>query len=182
MGLNIKDIARSDWARVIERSSAYLSLKSDDFTGEIGLIRLNKVRAPLDKQYGGRSVRIIDDGYYWLQIAAADAPYWLTVMFDEQERFIQFYFDISDQNVILDGGKSYFYDLFLDVVMLADGSVYLLDEDELEGALKEGVVTQAQFHKAYRSAEQIMSALKANREPFLQVWRRHFNTLKDRLT
>lgn len=88
MSLSVKDIARSHWPRIIDRSAAYMTVNDGDFTGEVGLLRLNRVKAPLEKTYDGRPVRIVDDGYYWLQLAAPNVPYWLTAMYDDKGRTI----------------------------------------------------------------------------------------------
>lgn len=181
MSLIIKDIARSHWPRILARSAAFMSVGDSDFTGEAGLIRLERVGAPLEKTYGGKRVRIVDDGYCWLQLAAPDVPYWLTAMYDGEGNFIQFYFDISDRNVILPDGKSYFYDLLLDVVMTADGGIYILDEDELSSALAEGEITQAQYVKAQNAARAVVALLDEKREALLALCQRYLELLKIRL-
>jgi predicted RNA-binding protein associated with RNAse of E/G family len=181
LSLSVKDISRSHWPRIIDRSAAYMTVNDGDFTGEIGLLRLNRVKAPLEKTYVDRTVRIVDDGYYWLQLAAPDVPYWLTAMYDDKGRFIQFYFDISDRNVILPDGKAYFIDLLLDVVMAADGGVYLLDEDELSDALAKGEITQAQYDGAHEAARGIVAMLERDKDALIAVCRKYFDLLKDTL-
>lgn len=158
-----------------------MTVNDGDFTGEIGLLRLNRVKAPLEKTYADRTVRIVDDGYYWLQLAAPDVPYWLTAMYDDKGRFIQFYFDISDRNVILPDGKAYFIDLLLDVVMAADGGIYLLDEDELSSALAKDEITQAQYDGAHEAARGIVAMLGESRGPLLSLCQRYFDLLRCKL-
>ncbi len=181
MSLSIKDIARSHWPRVLSRSATFMSFCDGDFAGEVGLIRLDRVKAPLDKTYGGKTVRILDDGYCWLQLAAPGVSYWLTAMYDNMGDFIQFYFDVSDDNVILPDGKAYFYDLLLDVVMTADGEIHLLDEDELCAALADGSITKAQYDKAREAARKIVAMLGESKEALLALCQRYFELLKLRL-
>jgi predicted RNA-binding protein associated with RNAse of E/G family len=49
-------------------------------------------------------------------------------------------------------GFPWYDDLYLDVVVLADGSFHLLDEDELDEALQEGKITQDEYDIAWQEA------------------------------
>jgi uncharacterized protein len=80
-------------------------------------------------------------------------------MMDSAGTIISYYFDITDNNVLCDDGDSYFYDLYLDVVLLPTGNLYLLDEDELLEALQQGIISQAQFDNAYETARMLMESL-----------------------
>jgi predicted RNA-binding protein associated with RNAse of E/G family len=127
--------------------------------GAAGLIKINEVDKPATKVYDSIPVKIIDKGYYWLQIGPEDQNYWITIMYNELEEIVQYYFDITDANTILDDGESWFYDLMLDIVVLPDGKRFLLDEDELAQALSDNIITREQYDKAYLTANKIMDEL-----------------------
>ena len=55
---------------------------------------------------------------------------------------MQYYIDVAKEYEIDDRGLPYFDDLYLDVVLLPNGKMYILDEDELEDAYKSGDVTK----------------------------------------
>jgi predicted RNA-binding protein associated with RNAse of E/G family len=162
MGLSIKTLSRSNWQRVVKRKYAQMTVSDERFTGQASLILIEEITAPLVKIYEGVPVTIVDRGFFWLQLAPKDKKYWLTVMMDSTGTIISYYFDITDSNVLCDDGDSYFYDLYLDVVLLPNGNFYLLDEDELLEALQQGIISQAQFDNAYETATMLMDSLPNN--------------------
>ncbi len=164
---SIKTLSRSEWPRVVKRKYAWMEVCDEHFCGQASLILIEEVTAPLEKAYNGMSVKIVDQGYCWLQLAPKDKTYWLTVMLDESGRIVSYYFDITDYNELHESGDSYFVDLFLDVVLLPGGRLYLLDEDELEEALQQGDINQQQFYKACETARMLLCGLE-NREKELE--------------
>jgi uncharacterized protein len=182
MALTKKDMSRSDWPRVTEKAYAHMLVNEEDFSGAAGLLYLKSVKDPLVvTPYSGKSLIIADKGYYWLQFAPENRDYWLTVMFDCTEDIIEFYFDITDGNVITDNGQSWSYDLFLDVVLLPDGSKFLLDEDELRQALQKNEITKEQFDKAYLCADSIMKEFGGHITELTDFCVRHFRVLEQRI-
>lgn len=159
MCLSIKTLSRANWARVVKRKYAQMSVSDDGFTGQASLILIEEITAPLVKCYDNLSLTIVDRGYCWLQLAPRDKRYWLTVMIDAAGEIISYYFDITDRNVLCEAGDSYFYDLYLDVVLLPDGSLFLLDEDELLEAFQQGVINKAQFDMAHETAWMLLDSL-----------------------
>jgi predicted RNA-binding protein associated with RNAse of E/G family len=96
------------------------------------------------------------------------------------EEIVQYYYDITDTNTILDDGESWFYDLMLDVVVLPDGKRFLLDEDELTQALIDNIITREQYDKAYLTANNIMSELDTKFDCLKAASNSYFQTLKMR--
>jgi uncharacterized protein len=174
-------MTRSNWLRVEDRKYVYDTIESSEFSGAVGLIHIKSVTGPSIKIYCNKPVKIVDNGYYWLQFAPKDKQYWLTVMYNEKEELIQYYFDITKENVTLDKGESYFYDLFLDIVLLPDGSMFLLDEDELEEALMDKTITERDFEKAHAVADELMKKLKGNENKLREFCYEYFYRLKDNL-
>jgi predicted RNA-binding protein associated with RNAse of E/G family len=159
MSLGIKTLSRSNWQRVIKRKYTQTAVSDECFTGQASLIHMEEITAPLVKSYDGVPLTIVDRGYYWMQLAPTEKKYWLTVMLDTAGNIISYYFDITDNNVLCLDGDSYFYDLYLDVVLLPNGNLYLLDEDELLEALRQGVINQEQFDDAYITARMLLDSL-----------------------
>jgi len=153
--LEIKTITRDNWQRVVSKSFRFAEKTYGDFHCVIGLLTIDEVTAPLKKTMFGKELVLADKGYHWLQIAPADEPWWLTVMIDPNGNIVQYYYDITDRN-ILDGENSRFYDLYLDVVVLPDGNATILDMDELEVALKDGIITVAQYEAATATANRLL--------------------------
>jgi len=82
-------------------------------------------------------------------------------MIDPNDNIVQYYYDITDRN-ILDGENSRFYDLYLDVVVLPDGNATILDTDELDAALKSGIITNTQYEAATATAKQLLQEAPPN--------------------
>lgn len=181
MQIQIKDMARNDWAGVLCHTDACQLVKEADFCGMVGLMHMQKVRKPLVFDYEGQAVTAVDSGFYWLQMAPTGGHWWLTVMFDRQERPRQAYFDVTGENHILPDGASWFTDLFLDVVVMPDGRTRLLDRQELDQALEEGVVTRAQYDAALNQAQALLSGLEGRTEAFFQWAYGYFQRLKPEL-
>ena len=119
---------------------------------------MDSVTASLDKTAAGTQVRLVDTGYSWMQIAPKNEHWWLTVMFDDQGGIVQYYFDITLENILC-GRDSYFRDLFLDIAALPEQAMELLDRDELDAALAEDTITKDEYGLALETAEWLMGEL-----------------------
>ena len=159
--LEIKTITRDNWHRVTSKSFRYVEKIYGGFRYVIGLLTIDAVATPLKKTMFGKELVLADKGYRWLQIAPADESWWLTVMIDPNDNIVQYYYDITDRN-ILDGENSRFYDLYLDVVVLPDGNATILDTDELDAALKSGIITNTQYEAATATAKQLLQEAPPN--------------------
>ena len=80
-------------------------------------------------------------------------------MYDKDMKLIQYYIDITYKNIISDGNNSYFYDLFLDVVLINNTPI-LLDEDELEEAFRLNIINMDQVILANNTANLILKDLE----------------------
>lgn len=129
-----KDIRLSHMARLLRRSFACAPFSAGDLSGEVALVRMEEVRAPLVVKHGETGVRVADAGFFWLEAAPRARHWWLTAALDKNGGVVQYYFDITLENDIRPCGQSSFLDLFLDVVLTPGGDVYILDRDELAAA------------------------------------------------
>lgn len=176
-----KDIRLSHMARVLRRSFACAPFSAGDLSGEVALVRMDAVRAPLTVRHGAASVRVADAGFFWLEVAPRARHWWLTAALDESGAAVQYYFDITLENDIRPSGQSSFLDLFLDVVLAPGGDVYVLDQDELDAALAAGEISPAQHALALREAQALACALPAREgelAAFCQAW---FTRLREQL-
>lgn len=155
--LEKKYIKKPNWKRVIK--SKYVSCNIEDI-GIASLTHIQKITSPLFKTYENiGKVKIIDEGYYLLQIALKNTNYWISAMYDKDMKLIQYYIDITYKNIISDGNNSYFYDLILDVVLINNTPI-LLDEDELEEAFRLNMINMDQVLLANNTANLILKDLE----------------------
>ena len=69
-------------------------------------------------------------------------------MYDNNDELVEIYFDITASNHFEDLDNPYFYDLFTDIVITNDGDVHIVDEDELDKAMEEKVISSEQYNLA----------------------------------
>lgn len=181
MQIKRRTMCRGNWRRLVEREDAAGRFDGEEISGAAGLIHMVRVEAPWSTSVLNRQLTLIDDGYWWLQIAPEGCNWWLTVMLDADEEIIQYYFDITRQNVVLQGGDSYFDDLFLDVVFVPGTGKILLDGDELDQALKEGVIDAELHGLAHRTAGTILEGIGENEERLAAFCMEQFQRLKAEL-
>ncbi|MBQ8599666.1 MAG: DUF402 domain-containing protein [Oscillospiraceae bacterium] len=154
-----KELGRYDWRNVLKRRDAHCRWNKNGQQGEAALIHIIKAAKRGLGQFRGEPVVIYEDDYHWLQIAMEDCHWWLTVMVDGHGQITQYYFDITLENHLLGSRDSWFWDLYLDVVLMPDGRMDLLDADELDEALRQGDITAEQHVLAHQWAQELMSDL-----------------------
>lgn len=143
-------------------------------------MKLTKVSSSKVSYVGNQQVCWLDQGYYWLQFAPVNQNYWLTVMFDENKKTKQYYFDITDFNSIHVSEDSYFYDLYLDIV-ISNGEIFILDEDELIQAYQNHDIDDEQYQKAIDMKNQLFDYLNHHLDEFEMKCRETFNYLFNQL-
>ncbi len=171
--LHFKTVYRSAWPRVLSRDFVCSYLPAEPHLacpeGVVSLMHIKKVTERNIKRMGGKPYTITDNGYYWFQFAPKQGHVWLTAMYDSAFTLIQYYFDISYRNEVFPDGSAYFFDLFLDLVLLPDGTRFVLDEDELLDAEAAGHITPEMTALAFSELAKLRQALNG-RERQLQDW------------
>ena len=118
------------------------------------------MREPLEVTVVDQNVVVVDNNYKWLQILPENAIVLLQCLMIRNP--LEYYFDINIKN-ITQKGNARTLDLFLDVLVLpSTGEYELVDEHDLELALKNGQITKKQFHEAYIIAHQLMIEIDDN--------------------
>lgn len=142
---------RSEWKRILKRKYAQTYIDTKEFKGYITLLSTEKVTEPLFVQYANKNVCIVDDGYMWLQQFPLDKKHAVTTMFDSNGEIVQWYIDICRENG-LNNSIPWMDDLFLDIILLPTGEMFVVDDDELEKALLDGVIDQSLYDSAWKEA------------------------------
>ncbi|MCR5770371.1 MAG: hypothetical protein K6G87_03950, partial [Butyrivibrio sp.] len=65
---------------------------------------------------------------------------------------------------IAENGDAKFYDLFLDVVVSEDGKAQTIDQNELEEAYNDGVITKEELELARKAAGDVLELLDKNKD------------------
>ena len=167
MTLKRKTMARAEWTEL-----SHLKLKDMPFAcaglcGRAGLLFMRNIDKPFSViGADGRTRTIIQNGFSWLQIAPENEKIWATVMFDENGKLFETYFDITLENHVLPEGKSWFIDLLLDVVWIPGEDAEMLDREELDEALTDGTITTGQHENALQTAERVKEEMRKHEREF----------------
>lgn len=171
---DIRDMRRSDWHRILERRYTASTCFFQGMEGVVSLLEIQKVTRPLTVHYEAGDVLIADAGYSWLQVAFKEQFFWATVMYDDKGVFMQGYFDITGCNNFEDMENPKFQDMYLDLVLLNNGEIQVLDQDELDEALEQKEITEEQYRKTMEEGKKLHRFLRENQKEFLKFcseWR-----------
>ena len=177
--LKHKTILRSEWKNILDCSYAETRFEKAGFSGIAGLLRMDRAR---EQRVGEARLKIVSEGYCWLQLAPESFNAWATVMFDDKGNVFQCYFDITLENTLVPGGKSCFTDLLLDAVIRPDrDGAELFDKDELDEALTAGVINASEYELANRSLNALLEFILPNKTAFFEYCTELYKTLKPKL-
>ncbi|WP_225429965.1 DUF402 domain-containing protein [Deinococcus detaillensis] len=177
--LKRKVFDRRNWQRVVgggEQTTLVVP------SGVIVDYRAGEVHSPLVVPFENRTLRILDTGYRWVHYAPTAAKHALTLQLDEAGHIRQLYIDIGEASGVGAEGLPWIDDLYLDVVGMVEvqpggewhvTKTEVLDEDELDEALRLGHILPKQYTAAWSGAHAVLSGLKAHTFAPLDVLRRY---------
>ena len=123
-------------------------IDKDYFNGYVCKINFDKVDKPIKVKVQDEEYYIKNDNYIWYEVYPDDSNYALTIMYDENNKLIEWYFDVS-KKIGVENGVPYEDDLYLDLVINSLGESTVLDEDELNAALNKKDITTDDYNLAY---------------------------------
>ena len=154
MGELIRTLDRTPKKSVYDRDFAYCGC--EETGGYASLTHFLDIKSPIYCKYGdGLPVTVVEKGCYWLQFAPRGDNFWITALILPDGKFDHAYFDMTEYNVI-DGARSYFRDLYLDVIVKKGGEVFVVDENELTEALARGDITKEKYDMAHATCERVI--------------------------
>ncbi len=120
---------------------------------------------------------IIDNNYKLLGFYDYNSKVKLSAFYDNNNEIIEWYFDIAKE-MGKENNVPYEDDLYLDVVVRPDGTIKLLDENELKYALDKYEITDEEYKMAYEEANKLIVQLTRNVEKlkiFTDKYLKHFD-------
>ena len=132
-------------------------ISNNEFIGNIGKLEIYEVA---NIWYVDEEKRcILNKDYTWLEFYPEDKNYCMTAICNEKNEIIEWYFDICIKNGI-EENVPYEDDLFLDIVIVPDGRIHILDEDELLQAYQNGEIDKNKYKLAYNIKDEILQEFK----------------------
>ncbi len=149
-----------EWNKSIQKKNVYLYEDKDNRYGFIEIVHVKKRQV---WSIFGREVIVADNGYKWLVISPKHENYVITMYMDNKMKPILWYIDIIDEKGTDRDGVFYYNDMFLDIIVSSTFQIVEDDRDELEMALKQGIISNEQ----YKMVNEIACALtdKLEKEP-----------------
>jgi len=148
--MKVKYIGHSDFFKTFSREIKRIEIEG--MKGYASLVKIEKVHRPLIIG----DTCLYDDGYTVVGFLPDGANWCLQAFYNESRETIEWYFDITLENKVDQTGNPYYVDLYLDIVLLPNGQITILDEDELKDARAQGKITQADFDLAYKTLNMLM--------------------------
>ncbi|MFD2043700.1 DUF402 domain-containing protein [Ornithinibacillus salinisoli] len=170
---------RSNWKRIVDREYIQDYIHLRDYKGFVTLLKMNKVTEPLSISYGDKEVCIVEAGYSWLQHFPDGKHYSITTTFNQNGEVVQWYIDIC-REIGVENNVPWMDDLYLDIVVLSTGEVLLLDEEELEEALLEGIIDDSLYDLAWQEANNILASIEKGTFKILDLTPIHKNILLEK--
>ncbi len=178
MQIKKKTMQNDGWFRIIEKRYISKTIQMDDDKGVVSLNIWDKVIEPLIVSNSRYDIKIVDNGYKWIQIALEKKHFWLTAMYDSNDNLIEVYFDITRDNYFDDINDSYCYDLFSDIVITNNKEIYILDEDELQMALEENTINKDEYDMVKKTTKELYSYLLDNKENVIAICQKYLIELE----
>lgn len=167
-GANKKDI--------LEKEYKNIRVDNEIFNGNISLLTIKKVR---NEWYVDEENRcILANNYKWLEIYPDNKNYCITAIYDDKRKIKEWYFDIAS-NIGETNGIPYEDDLYLDVVIVSDGRINILDEDELKSALDRMEISIEKYDMAHKTADRIVQYYGKNLEKLKKFTDKYLKILEN---
>lgn len=159
----------SDWHHVIKSRFLLREINDEAFQGYASLFYFDEIDAPLWMPIAGERVCVVNNGYSWLQLFPRGSNHVATITFDAQDRVHHWYIDISKRTYMDEQGMLWYDDLYLDLIFLPGGDVELLDEDELNEAYAQGIISTNEYNLAWNETRALMTQLEEQSFPLLPL-------------
>lgn len=138
------------------------------FKGYVCKTKIKGIDKPLVVNDGIRDICIKNENYEWIGVYPDNANYVITIMFDDNQNLIEWYFDIA-KNVGVENNIPFEDDLYLDMVIMPNGRKLVLDEDELLSALDKGEITETDVEMAHQTLKELENKYVDNIEDLVKL-------------
>lgn len=162
-----------DWTFMASLNSDIRRVRGDD-NGWVAVVTETKVAYPLNVNHGEDPKTVFDDDFICISYMP-DGEHWcISAVYDNFGRIVEWYVDILWCQGLTEEGVPYYDDLYLDVIVRPSYKCLLIDQEELQEALDDQVITQEQYDFAYAVAEKVMTEVVTDRSllDFFLDWRR----------
>ena len=142
------------YANKVKGEYSQKRIDEEFFKGYVAFVKIKDVQNPLIVNDGEKDVCIKDNDYKWIEVYPDNEHYAVTIMFDNNDNLIEWYFDIAKE-IGIENNIPYEDDLYVDIVITPNGRKEILDEEELMDALNNNEITQKDVELVYETVKLI---------------------------
>ena len=147
-------VITNTYLRDIEKYQIKLYLDEDDY-----YISVKKLISVREKFIIKNDLCVMDDGYYIFEVIPKNDNYAMRLFLTPNKEPLEYYFDICKNNRLDEISKVPCYeDLYLDITYL-NGSINILDEDELIEAFESGDVSKDDYALVYQTRDRLLEEI-----------------------
>lgn len=149
---------------IVDKKLIVKKVDEDYFNGYITYLKIKETKKECFVDDENRC--ILANDYVWFNMYPVNENYCINAIMDNNDNIVQWYFDVS-KYIGVEDGVPYEDDLYLDVVIVPNGKINLLDEDELDDAFNNGDITKEDYSLAYEVRKYILDTY-GNNIPYLE--------------
>ncbi len=166
------------WKALLNSRFVATTIDEPDFRGTIALICVDHLTGPAYGLIADQQYLFSDTGYSLVQYLPDQQHHVITAYIDRHDQITHWYIDMINTAGFTDTGIPWYDDLYLDLVQQADGAQYLLDAEELDAALADQLITQAEWTLAWAEARRLQAALQQGPLPAMRRWQTDLQRLR----
>ncbi len=170
--LKKKYIDGSHWKWLKAYSSKLIHV-DDIYCGFLSFVEIESVHEKLVVDYDDSELCLFDEGYKCMVFLPDNQNWCLSVVFNDHSEVVEWYFDMTKENSVDDQGNPFFIDLYLDISVSPEYKIRILDEDELDDALRTGVISKCDFDMAYKTCDELIENIIPNRDFIVAFFKRY---------
>lgn len=139
-----------------------------DFTNDYYYLSKKKIIKTIPSVLSN-GLKVVDNGYYILEILPKNENYAIRVYFDNNKNIIEYYIDITNGCGIEEESKvPYYDDLYLDIT-ITNRQIEVLDQNELENAFSNKLIDINTYNKAIKTKDKLLEEIKNNCNKYLSM-------------
>ena len=150
----LRDVPKHQIAIYLDEDDYYISVKK--------LIKVDK------KFILSNGLVVMDDNYYVFEVVPKNKNYAMRLFLDDKKKPLEYYFDICKNNGLSDDLVPFYDDLYLDITYL-DGEINILDEDELDEALKIHDITNEDYELVMNVRDILLEEIKNGTNELMKI-------------
>ena len=160
-----RKVISNTYLRDIEKYEFKLYVDEDDY-----YVAVKKLISCREKFIIKDNLTVMDDGYYVFEVVPKNENYAMRLFLDNNKKPLEYYFDICKNNGIDPVSKIPFYDdLYLDITYLYDGSIDILDENELMDAYNIGEIPDEELKIIYNINDKLLEEIQNGTNKLMKI-------------